>query len=198
MAAPILDDLKRIYRLSWWALFLRGLLGVAVGVLVLVRPLESIAAFALVIAWWAIFSGFTTTVHAVELKPVVKHWWVVLLSGLAGVAFGVAALVYYPALSLSFAVVLFAWWLMLTGALSAYAAMQERKLGLQWGWSAVAAGLGIVAAAFALVFPPATLAAIMGLIGGFALVSGVALIVAAFRLRSVAHAAGQMRERVSM
>src|SRR5439155_25571274 len=76
MATPMLDDLKRGYRLGWWALFLRGLVGLSVGVFILARPLDSVAAFALVIAFWAIFNGLTTTVHAFELRPVAPHWWV--------------------------------------------------------------------------------------------------------------------------
>lgn len=196
MTATVLDDVKRVYRLTWWALLLRGPLGLAVGVLVLVRPLDSIAALALVIAFWALFSGFTTIVHAFELKPVAKHWWVGLLSGLASVAFGVAAIVYYPALSLSLAVVLFAWWLMITGVLSLYAAYVEKQLGLQWGWAVAAGVLSVAAAAFAIAVPPATLAAILGLIAGFAIVSGAVFIAGAFKLRSVARPVAQMRERM--
>jgi len=56
MATSVLDDLKRVYHRTWWALMLRGLLGLAVGVLIFVRPLDSVAALALVIAWWALFS----------------------------------------------------------------------------------------------------------------------------------------------
>src|SRR5256886_10355524 len=120
MTTAMMDDVKRMYRLTWWALMLRGLLSLAVGVFVFARPLDSVAAFALVIAWWALFSGFVNVVHAFQLKTVVNHWWVLLLSGLVGVGFGFAALVYYPGLSLSFAVVLVAWWLMFTGILGCY------------------------------------------------------------------------------
>ncbi len=189
MATPMLDDLKRGYRLGWWALFLRGLVGLAVGVFILARPLDSVAAFALVIAFWAIFNGLTTTVHAFELRPVAPHWWVLLLSGLVGVAFGVAALYYYPGLSLTFAVVLVAWWLTITGAIGIYAAVQEKNLGLKWGWTAAFAALSVAAGVFAILAPPITLAAIMGLIAGFAIVSGVALIMGAFKIRSVVHSA---------
>lgn len=189
MAAPVLDDLKRAYRLGWWALLLRGLLGVAVGVLILVRPLDSVAAFALVIAFWAIFTGLTTTVHAFELKPVAPHWWVMLLSGLVGIGFGVAALVYYPGLSLTFAVVLVSWWLTISGAIGLFVAVQERKLGLQWGWAAAFGVLSVVAGVFAILAPPVTLAAIMGLIAGFAIVSGLALTFGAFKVRSAVHSA---------
>jgi uncharacterized membrane protein HdeD (DUF308 family) len=185
MANPILDDLKRLYHRTWWALVLRGLLGLAVGIFIFARPLDSVGAFALVIAFWALFSGTVDIVHAIELASVLKHWWVLLLSGVVGVGFGIASLVYYPVLSLTFAVVWVAWWLMLTGVLGVYGAVQLKKLGLPWGWTAAFGVLSVVAAGFALLAPPITLAAIMGLIGGFAVVSGIALIIGAFKLRSV-------------
>ena len=185
MTTPILDDLKRVYNRAWWALLLRGLLALTVGVFIFARPLDSVAAFALVIAWWALFSGFVNIVHAFQLKPVMNHWWVLLLSGLVGVGFGFAALVYYPGLSLSFAVVLVAWWLMFTGILGIFAAFQEKKLGVSWGWPMAFGVLSVVASVFALLSPPVTLAAIMGLIAGFAIVAGVALLMGAFKLRSL-------------
>ena len=58
MATPMMDEVKRMYRLTWWALMLRGLLSLAVGVFIFARPLDSVAAFALVIAFWALFLGF--------------------------------------------------------------------------------------------------------------------------------------------
>ena len=48
--------------------------------------------------------------------------------------------------------------------------------------------LSLVASVFALLSPPVTLAAIMGLIAAFAIVAGVALLMGAFKLRSVVHA----------
>jgi uncharacterized membrane protein HdeD (DUF308 family) len=192
MTTPILDDVKRATHRGWWALVLRGLLGIAVGVLIFMRPLDSVAAFALVIAWWALVIGIVDIVRAFELRPIAQHWWLLLLAGVVSVGFGVAALYYYPGLSLTFAVVLFAWWLTFGGAIAVYAAVQQKKLGMAWGWSAVAAALSIVAGVFALLVPPATLAAIMGLIAAYAIVSGAMFLAAAFKLRSVAHPAGAM------
>lgn len=183
----IVDDVKRAYHLTWWALVLRALLSLAVGIFILARPLESVAALALVIAYWALFSGSVEVVHAIQLKGAIKHWWVLLLSGLVGVGFGIAALFYYPGLSLTFAVVWAACWLTLGGVLGLYAAMQQRSLGVQWGWTAAFGALSLIAGAYALLWPPATLAAIMVLIATFAIVSGVALLLGAFRLWSLAH-----------
>lgn len=188
MATPLIQDVKRLYHMTWWALMLRGLFSLAVGVYIFARPLDSVAAFALVIAFWALFLGFLDIVHAFQLRQGMKHWWVLLLAGLVGVGFGIAALVYYPGLALTFAVVLVAWWLTLTGILGIYAALQLRRLGMDWGWPAAFGVLSLVAGVFALMAPPVTLAAIMGLIAGFAIVGGVVSIAGAWKLRSMVHA----------
>src|SRR5438876_11776170 len=96
MTTAVLDDLKRVYNRTWWALLLRGLLPLTVGVFIFARPLDSVAAFALVLAWWPLFSGFGYIVQAFQLKPVMNHWRVWLLSGLVRVGVAIAALVYYP------------------------------------------------------------------------------------------------------
>ena len=188
MANPVPDDVKRLFHLTWWALMLRALLALVVGIFILVRPLDSVAAFALVIAFWALFSGMVDIVHAIELAKVLKHWWVLLVSGLIGVGFGIFALIYYPVVSLAFAVLWVALWLLIIGVLAIYASLQQKKLGVQWGWTLAVGILGVVASAYALLVPPITLAAIMGLIAVFAIVSGVAMVVGAFRLRSLARA----------
>jgi uncharacterized membrane protein HdeD (DUF308 family) len=174
--------IQSVYRRTWWALVLRGLFGIALGAIILWRPIESIASFALVIALWASFSGAVQIVHAIDLRDVFPQWWVMVLGGLVSVAFGVAAVYYYPVLSLTFAVVWAAWWLLFTGGLGIYIAMQERSLGMPWGWTFVFGLSGIVASALAFMNPPATLGAIMGLIAGFAIVSGVVLLVGAYKL----------------
>jgi len=176
------DLIQSAYRRTWWALVLRGLFGIALGAIILWRPVESIASFALVIALWASFSGVVQIVHAMDLREVFPQWWVMLLGGLVSVAFGAAAVYYYPVLSLTFAVVWAAWWLLFTGVVGIYIAMQERSLGMPWGWTFVFGLSGIVTSALAFMNPPATLGAIMGLIAAFAIVSGVVLLVGAYKL----------------
>jgi uncharacterized membrane protein HdeD (DUF308 family) len=176
--------IRSAYRRTWWALVLRGVLAIAIGAAILWRPMDSIAAFALVIAWWALFGGVTQVVHAFALRGVLPRWWLLLVSGLVGIAFGIAALSNYPALSLAFAVVWATWWLFLTGGFAILVAFVERGHGLAWGWTLAFGALCIVAGVFALMSPPATLAAILGLIAGFAIVSGALLLMGAFALSS--------------
>jgi uncharacterized membrane protein HdeD (DUF308 family) len=179
------DIIQSAYRRTWWSLVVRGLLGVALGAFILWRPMESVAAFALVIAIWALFGGIVRIVHAFDVRSVFPQWWVLLLDGLVGVAFGAAAFHYYPGLSLTFAVVWVAWWLLLTGGLAIYAAIQERGLGLPWGWTMAYGVVSVVTSALAFLNPPATLAAIMSLIAIFAIVSGGVLLFGAYKLASV-------------
>jgi uncharacterized membrane protein HdeD (DUF308 family) len=176
------DLIRTAYQRAWWALVIRGVFAIAVGALIFWRPLDSIAAFALLIAVWALFVGIVQVVHAFQLRPLLSQWWVLLLTGIIGVAFGVAALYYYPGLSLTFAVIWTTWWLILTGALAIYLAVWERGAGLAWGWTLGFGVLSIAAGVLAIMNPPATLAAILGLIGGFALASGVLLLIGAGRL----------------
>ena len=91
-----------------------GSTGVALGVFIIARPLESVAVFALVIAIWALIDGLTGIVHAFDVRPFVSQWWLMLLSGLISFAFGLFALYDYPVLSLVFAVVWVSWWLVLS------------------------------------------------------------------------------------
>lgn len=179
------DLIQSAYRRTWWSIVLRGLFSIALGSIIFLRPIESVASFALVIAIWAIFTGVTQIVHAIDLRAVFAQWWVMLISGFVNVAFGIAAIYYYPVLSLTFAVAWVAWWLLFTGALAIYIAMQERSLGVPWGWTLTFGILQIATAVLAFMNPPVTLAAIMGLIAGFAIVSGVVLLVGAYKLSTV-------------
>jgi uncharacterized membrane protein HdeD (DUF308 family) len=146
--------------------------------------MDSVAAFALLIAFWSIFIGISQIVDSIEARALLPHWWVFLLGGIISLAFGIAALYYYPGLSLTFAVVWVSYWLLLTGMVGVYAAIMERRMGAPWGWTVFFGIIAIIAGIYAFAVPPATLAAIMGLIAGFAIVWGVALLAAFFWLGS--------------
>jgi uncharacterized membrane protein HdeD (DUF308 family) len=180
----ITDDMKSLYNQSKWALIVRGLLGIALGIFIIARPLESVAAFALVIAIWALGDGIISMVHAFELRSVSAHWWVLLLTGLVGTLFGIAALYYYPALSLTFVVLWASLWLITAGVLGAYVAIQERKANLSWGWTMAFGLFAIAAGVFAMMYPGITLAGLISLIAAFGIVSGVVLLVGAGKMQS--------------
>jgi len=181
----IASDIQKAYNQTKWAILLRGLLSLAVGIAILMRPMDSVVALALVIAFWSLFDGIVSIVRSFDLRGIVQHWWVLLLGGIVGVAFGVAALYYFPGLSLTFAVVWTSYWLTISGIIAAYVAWQERSVGLSWGWTMAFAVIAIAAGVIAFMNPQATLATLLGVLAGFAIISGVFLLVAAFKMGSV-------------
>jgi uncharacterized membrane protein HdeD (DUF308 family) len=176
------DALQHAYDRMRWGLLLRGLIALALGIFIFARPLESVAAFALVIAIWALVTGIGQVVDGIQLRATLPHWWLLLLSGIVSVGFGIAALYYYPALSLTFAVIWAAYWLLLSGFFGVYVAVQERRMGVPWVWTLIFGMLSLLAGLYAVVVPPVTLAVIMGLMAGFAIAGGIVLLVGFFKL----------------
>lgn len=178
------NEIKKMYNGVKWGLVIRGLFGLALGIFIMARPIESVAALALVIAIWAFGDGIVNIVHAFELRPIVKHWWALLLSGIVSVCFGVAAFYYYPGLSLTFAVVWTAMWLFTAGIIGLYVSAQERSIGVSWGWTLVWSLVALAGGVFSVMRPGITLAGLISVIAGFGIVGGIALLVAAGRMQS--------------
>src|SRR5262249_62202031 len=109
------DTVKQVVHRSWWSLVIRGVIALTLGILIIAKPMDSIAVFALLIAVWALFTGITEIVHAFDVKPFFSSWWMLLLAGVISTAFGVAAFYYYPNLSLAFAITWVSFWLSLSG-----------------------------------------------------------------------------------
>jgi uncharacterized membrane protein HdeD (DUF308 family) len=179
------DLFHQMYQRTRWSLMLRGLIWLALGIFIFFRPLESVAALALVIAIWALVSGISQIVQSIEMRSTVAHWWLMLVSGIIGVVFGIAALRYYPGLSLTFAVVWTAYWFLLSGVVALSISMQERRIGVPWGWTAFFGIVGVLAGIYAIFLPPATLAVIMGFLAVLGIVGGIAQLFGAYALGKV-------------
>ena len=75
-------------RPHWWVLLLRGLVGIGVGLLTLLEPPHSVLAFFSYIAVWTITTGVLEVMTANYLRRKLGGEWLLVLSGLASVAFG--------------------------------------------------------------------------------------------------------------
>jgi uncharacterized membrane protein HdeD (DUF308 family) len=173
------------YHRAKWALVVRGLLALALGLYIFARPLDSAATLALVVAVWALVDGLVMIVHAFDLRAIAAHWGVMLFSGIVSAAFGIAALDHYPGLSLTFIVIWTSFWLLAGGAFALFAAVQERRLGVAWGMTMLFGAISIVAGILAIAYPGVTIAALMAVIATFGVVGGVTLLVTAIRLQNV-------------
>lgn len=121
------------------------------------------------------------------LDTLSRNWWVLAVRGGSAVIFGVVALV-WPDLTVLALVLLFGAYALVDGVLALYAALVNRGLdreltGGQRAWLAVEGVAGVLAAIVAFVWPQITALALLYLIAAWALVTGVAEIFLAVRLR---------------
>ena len=78
----------------WWLLLLEGVVGIGVGIVTIVSPGITALALLFYIAFWAIAQGVLEIAGAVALRKEIEHEWLLGLSGLASVAFGILVMVY--------------------------------------------------------------------------------------------------------
>ena len=117
------------------------------------------------------------------LETLTRHWWVLAVRGGAAVLFGVVAVI-WPGITLLALVLLFGAYALIDGVLALYAALarQPRAEGRR-GWLALEGVAGVLTAIGTAVWPGITALVLLYFIAAWALVTGVAEIVAAIRLR---------------
>ena len=110
------------------SLILSGLLGILAGLLAFVMPGITAIGLLILIACWAMVTGILEIVAAIKLRKLINNEWLLVLAGIASVAFGVVLLL-QPAAG---ALVLI-WWVgayaLLFGILLVVLAFRMRSLG---------------------------------------------------------------------
>jgi uncharacterized membrane protein HdeD (DUF308 family) len=116
------------------------------------------------------------------LKTICDRWWVLLLRGLAAIAFGICAIM-LPGITLVTLVWMFAAFSIVEGILEIVLGIRGEADGTIW-WTMLLLGvLAIAAGIIAFAWPGLTLFVLTAVIAAYAIVRGVFEIAAAIRLR---------------
>ena len=178
----ILTHLASTLARGWWLLLLRGLVAIVFGVLAWVQPGITLAALVLLFGAYSMTDGVLCLWTAITGPKGHEYWWLLLLEALVGI--GIGFLTFFApgitALALLFYIAI---WAIATGVLEIAAAIRLRK-EIDNEWLLLLAGLASVVFGILLAAQPAVGAlAVLWLIGSYAILFGVLLLILAVKIR---------------
>jgi uncharacterized membrane protein HdeD (DUF308 family) len=172
---------------NWWVLLLRGIVAIVFGVLAWLLPGIALVTLILMFGAFALADGVLGAWLAYAGRKQNEHWWVLLLWGLAGIAFGILSFV-KPGITALVLVLYIGAWAAVTGVLEIVAAVRLRK-EITGEWLLALGGvLSLVFGAWLLLQPEAGALALIWLIACYAVAFGVLLVLLAFKVRGFARA----------
>src|SRR5258705_6496196 len=99
---------------NWWSLIIRGLFGVAVGVVTFMNPGITFVSLVLVFAAYALIDGVVCLVGTVRAAGAHERWGSLLIEGIAGIAIAGITLL-WPGITALALVFCAASWALVTG-----------------------------------------------------------------------------------
>lgn len=186
------SEVKAGVRALWWLFLLRGVFAVVFGVLALANGEAAVTLLSWILGVYIILDGLLTIVAAIsERKRLGSIGWY-LFQGILGIVIGVLILSFANAfatlvgLIIIWAIIVVA---ILAGLIGLRLSFAAKGVTKSWGWGVFANGLtlifGIVLAILVFTNTEGLLSVLLVLIGIWALLSGIALIIWSFAARRV-------------
>ena len=168
---------------NWWALVVRGLIAIALGIVTLAWPGVTISALVLLFGIYSFVDGVLGFAGAVRASKHHERWGYLVAEGILGV---LAALVTFawPAITAIALVYVIAAWAVITGALEIAAAFRLRKYITGELLLGLAGVVSILFGVMLIAYPIAGALVIAIWIGAYELVFGVMLLILGIRLRN--------------
>lgn len=168
---------------NWWIQLIRGALAFALGLTALIAPSTSVFLAAFLVAAFAIGDGAMTITAAAGISDEGRAKGILGAAGAGFIVLGLVVL-FWPNITVTALVVVFALWLIASGALVIYGARVLRdELSNSWVMTAVGAVVGLAGLAL-VVAGPSTVDTVLPFAGWFGVIVGVTMAAISLRLRS--------------
>jgi len=176
------DALSEALADNWWAVGLRGVMGILFGLICLLTPGVAVQVFVILFAAYMLVDGLFAIVSGIKAARNGERWGLLILEGVVDLAAGAVA-VLWPAITLVALIWLIAIWAVVSGALMLGAAF---TLNLDHGrWWLALGGIASLIFGVLLVIEPLIGAVVLTMwVGAYALVFGIFLLTLAFQLHS--------------
>jgi uncharacterized membrane protein HdeD (DUF308 family) len=178
----------------WWGMLFRGALWIFFGIVVLTQPSTSLLALTFLFGGLALVDGITRIVAAFGgYKSAESSSWILVLSGIAGIIVGLMALM-TPQITAMVLLMYIAAWAIVTGLFEIFTAVVLRKEIEGEFWLGLAGLLSVAFGVFVIARPAVGALSLLWLIGAYAVVYGLILVVRALETRwMVRTVAGKLR-----
>jgi uncharacterized membrane protein HdeD (DUF308 family) len=176
-----LEAMRSTLARNWWAIAIRGILGILFGLIALFMTPSAILSLVLVFSAYMLVDGIFAITSAVRAARHHERWVLLVLEGIADIIAGIIAIL-WPGITIFAFVLLMAVWSLASGAFMFAAAFQLNRTHGRW-WLALG-GIASVALGVMLIIAPVIGAIVLTWwIGAYALVFGVSLLTLSFKLR---------------
>ncbi len=186
----------QILAINWWVVGLRGLFAILFGVAAILWPALTLGVLITLFGVYAILDGIFTIVVGVWGRKDRSNSWLIVFEGLIRIGAGLVAII-WPGLTSITLVILIAIWALVTGVLEIIIAIRLRK-EIEGEWMLVLSGIISVLMGVVLFSRPqaGALAGIL-LIGFYAILFGILLIIFAFQMQKRKRTLDQLLEQNS-
>jgi len=168
----------------WWQVAVRGLIALIFGIMVLAWPGVALAILAIIFGAYVFVDGIFTLVAAVNYKAGAGRRTWLFIRGIAGIIVGLITF-FWPAITEIALVLLIAAWALVTGVMElVFAFRANQNTAIRWMF-AISGILSLILGFLLLARPIIGALVIIWVIGAYAVLAGILLIILGFRLRNV-------------
>jgi uncharacterized membrane protein HdeD (DUF308 family) len=169
---------------NWWSLVIRGLAGIAFGVITFLNPRITLAALVLLFAAYALIWGVMSIIAGVRAAEQGERWAALIVEGILGILAGAIA-VFWPGITILALIFLIGIWAVVSGAFELAAAIRLRKV-ISGEWLLALGGIASIIFGVLVVSVPVAGALVIALwVGAYAFILGIFQIVLGIRLRGM-------------
>ena len=182
------DGFPSLAKKIWIFAIIRGVLAIIFGLIALLAPIATAIALAILIAAYAIVNGVFDIIEAIRHRGSSSMVFRIVL-GAVSILFGILVLV-WPGISLAILVIMVGIWAIIIGIIQIVASVRHRAVPHSgWVWGIIGGALSILFGILVLIWPGTGLVSIIWIIGIWAIVWGITLIVLGVQLRKAASTA---------
>ena len=176
------DALSEVLAESWWTVGLRGILGIAFGLICLFATDVALISLVILFSAYLLVDGLFAIAAGIRAARNGERWGLLLLEGFVDIAAAAVAFL-WPGLTVIVLVWIIAVWAVVSGALMLASAFSLKADHGRW-WLALGGICSLIFGILLVVAPLVGAFVLIWWLGAYALIFGVVLLVLAFQLHS--------------